>query len=38
MAQTAKIPPAIWETWVRFLSWENPLEEGIATPLRASIA
>ena len=23
--------PAMWETWVRFLSWEDPLEEGMAT-------
>ena len=22
--------PAIWETWVQSLSWEDPLEEGIA--------
>ena len=24
-------PPAMWETWVRFLGWEDPLEEGMAT-------
>ena len=23
--------PAMWETWVRSLSWENPLEKGTAT-------
>ena len=23
--------PAIWETWVRSLVWEDPLEEGMAT-------
>ena len=23
--------PAMWETWVRSLSWEDPLEEGMAT-------
>ena len=23
--------PAMWETWVRTLSWEGPLEEGMAT-------
>ena len=23
--------PAIQETWVRFLGWENPLDEGMAT-------
>ena len=26
-----KNPPAIWETWVRSLGWEDPLEEGMAT-------
>ena len=26
-----KNPPAMWETWVRSLGWEDPLEEGIAT-------
>ena len=24
-------PSEIWETWVRSLSWEDPLEEGMAT-------
>ena len=23
--------PATWETWIRSLSWEDPLEEGMAT-------
>ena len=23
--------PAVWETWVPFLGWEDPLEEGITT-------
>ena len=23
--------PAMWETWVRSLSWEDTLEEGMAT-------
>ena len=23
----------MWETWVRSLGWEGPLEEGTATPL-----
>ena len=23
--------PAMWETWVRFLGWEDPLEKGKAT-------
>ena len=26
-----KNPPAIWETWVRSLDWEDPLEESMAT-------
>ena len=24
-------PPAMWETWVRSLGWEDPLEKGKAT-------
>ena len=24
-------PLAMWETWVRSLGWEDPLEEDIAT-------
>ena len=31
MAQLVKNPPAIQETWVRFLGWEDPLEKGKAT-------
>ena len=31
MAQTVKNPPAMQETWVRSLGWEDPLEEGMAT-------
>ena len=23
--------PAMWETWVRSLGWEDPLEKGMAT-------
>ena len=23
--------PAMWETWVRFLGWEDPLEKGKTT-------
>ena len=23
--------PAMWETWIRSLGWEDPLEEGMAT-------
>ena len=26
-----KNPPAVRETWVRSLGWEDPLEEGMAT-------
>ena len=29
--QLVKNPPAMWETWVRSLSWEDPLEKGKAT-------
>ena len=25
VAQLVKNPPAMWETWVRFLGWEDPL-------------
>ena len=31
MAQTVKNPPAMRETWIRSLGWEEPPEEGIAT-------
>ena len=31
MAQTVKNMPAKWETWIRSLGWEDPLEEGMAT-------
>ena len=30
-AQTVKNPPAMQETWVQSLGWEDPLEEGMAT-------
>ena len=30
MAQTVKNLPVMWETWVRSLGWEDPLEEGMA--------
>ena len=29
--QMVKSPPAMQETWVRSLGWEDPLEEGMAT-------
>jgi len=31
VAQMVKNPPAMWETWVRSLGWENPLEKGMAS-------
>ena len=31
MAQMVKNMPAMWESWVQSLGWENPLEEGMAT-------
>ena len=30
-AQMVKIPSAMQETWVQFLGWKDPLEEGMAT-------
>ena len=32
VAQLGKNPPAMWETWVRFLSWEDPQEKGKRVP------
>ena len=29
VAQAVKYPSAMWETWVRSLGWEYPLEEGM---------
>ena len=31
VAQLVKNPPAMWETRIRSLGWENPLEKGKAT-------
>ena len=31
MAQTVKNPPAMQQTWVQSLGWEDPLKEGMAT-------
>ena len=31
VAQLVKNPPAMWETWVVSLAWEDPLEKGMAT-------
>ena len=34
MAQLAKNPPVMWETWVQSLGWEDPLErERLPTPV-----
>ena len=34
MAQLVKNPPAMQETWVRLLGWEDPLEKGnLPTPV-----
>ena len=30
VAQLVKNLPAMWETWVRSLGWEDPLEKGKA--------
>ena len=30
VAQLVKNPPAMQETWVQSLGWEDPLEEGMA--------
>ena len=34
MAQLVQNLPAMWETWVQFLGWEDPLEKGKATHSR----
>ena len=31
VAQTVKNTPAMHETWVQSLGWEDPLEKGMAT-------
>ena len=31
VAQTVKCPHTMWETWVRSLGWEDPLEQAMAT-------
>ena len=34
VAQMVKNPPAVWETWVRSLDWENALErKQLPTPV-----
>ena len=34
IAQLEKNLPAMWETWVRSLGWEDPLEKGTAVRFR----
>ena len=34
VVQLVKNPPAMQETWVRSLGWEDPLEKGKATVFR----
>ena len=31
VAQSVKNPPAVQETWVQFLGWEDPLDKEMAT-------
>ena len=31
VVQMVRNLPAVWETWVQFLGWEDPLEKGMAT-------
>ena len=37
VAQLIKNLPAMWETWVRSLRWEDPLENGKATHSRPGL-
>ena len=36
VTQLVKNPPAIWETWVQSLGWEDPLEGGHGNPFQYS--
>ena len=36
VAQMVNNPPAMWETWVQSLGWEDPLEKGKGYPLQYS--
>ena len=31
VAQMVRNPPAMWETWIQSLGWENPLQEDMAS-------
>ena len=33
VAQMVRNPPVMLKTWVRYLGWEDPLEEGMAIPM-----
>ena len=35
VAQLVKNPPAVQETWVQFLGWEDPLEKEIQSSILA---
>ena len=32
VTQMVKNPPAMWDTWVRSLDWEDPLEDSMESP------
>ena len=36
VAQMVKNPPAMQETWVQSLGWEDPLEKGMSSQLQYS--
>ena len=36
VAQSVKNLPAMQETWIQSLSWDDPLEKGMANPLHYS--
>ena len=36
VAQLVKNPPAVQETWIQSLGWEDPLEKRTAYPLQYS--
>ena len=38
VAQSIKHPPAVQETWVRSLGWEDPLEKDMATHHSSALA
>ena len=37
MAQMVNHLPAIWETWLRSLDWEDPMKEGMGMATHSSI-